>query len=244
MRNYFIFDGVDSRTFGLYINGHKTFDSPERRYNLYQVPGRNGSIANDEHAFENVDLKYENSFIFENFEENYSRLTNFLLSRSGYCRLKDSYNPDEYRMAIFRKAVTPAMNDSNEVGVFDLIFECQPQRFLDYGDTAFVHESFPFTINNPTMFASKPIIRVYGDGQLNIGQYRIEIAGSGNFTDIDCNIMDCYEGSNNRNSIVTVRNHEFPVLVPGNTRFSLVSSSGGYINTISRVDVTPRWYNI
>ena len=45
MRNYLIMDGVDSRTFGLYINGANTFGAPAREVSTLQIPGRNGDLS-------------------------------------------------------------------------------------------------------------------------------------------------------------------------------------------------------
>ena len=33
MRNYFILNGVDSREYGVYINGQGTFGAPKKAYN-------------------------------------------------------------------------------------------------------------------------------------------------------------------------------------------------------------------
>lgn len=134
MRNYFTFAGKDCREFNLYVNGHRTFDSPEKDYSMIQVPGRNGDVAMDGNRLSNIELHYDSSFIFEDFDESFSNLKNFLLSQRGYQRLVDTYHPNEYRLAIFRKAIEPTMNESNEVGAFDLVFECQPQRYLLSGE--------------------------------------------------------------------------------------------------------------
>lgn len=245
MRNYFIFDDHDSRSFDVYVSGHKTFDSPERKYNFYDVPGRNGSVTEDGKSFKNVELTYENSFIADapfisqDFDQVFSNLKNYLLSRSGYCRLEDSYHPDEYRMAVFRKAIKPIMNDSNEFGTFDLVFECKPQRYLKYGENVQTYTSFSnASINNPTNFASLPLIRVYGNGTVGIGSYSFTVSNNANNNlYIDCDIMDCYRNASNMNGDVTFTNHEFPKLLPGIN--GITATSG-----ITRIEITPRWFMI
>lgn len=243
MRNYFTFAGKDCREFNLYINGHRTFDSPEKDYSMIQVPGRNGDVAMDGNRLSNIELHYDSSFIFEDFEESFSNLKNFLLSQRGYQRLVDTYHPNEYRLAIFRKAIEPTMNESNEVGAFDLVFECQPQRYLlsgeviDEMDVSDLRYAEPFSIENPTLFDSEPLIRVYGTGRVGIGEYTIVIDEADGYTDIDCHMMDCYKGNQNRNSYVTLSNHEFPVLKPGK---NIVTMGTG----ISKVEITPRWWKV
>lgn len=245
MRNYFIFDGHDSRDYDVYISGQKTFDSPERKYKLYDVPGRNGSIAEDGKSFKNIELAYEDSFIADapylpqDFDRAFSDLKNFLLSRSGYCRLEDSYHNAEYRLAIFRKAIQPAMNDENTFGTFDLIFECKPQRYLKNGETKQTITSFSGAqISNFTNFASLPLIRVYGNGTVGIGSYSFVVSNNAdNYIDIDCDVMDCFREAANMNQNVVFTNHEMPKLLPGNN--GITATSG-----ITKIEITPRWFII
>ena len=254
MRNYFIFDGEDSRDYGLYISGHKTFDSPERNYKFTSVSGKSGDLAQDLGTFKNVELTYQNAFINpadlheedEDFNSAFSELKNILLSKSGYCRLEDSYHPDEFRMAVFRKAITPTLSEANDFGVFDLIFDCKPQRFLKSGENPLSYTpstqggSISSSITNPTLMDAKPLIRVYGtfeSGTVSIGQYSFTIISSTVYTDIDCETMDCYRGANNRNNIVSFTGHKFPKLVPGVN--NIIATSG-----ITRIEITPRWFTI
>lgn len=261
MRNYFIFNGKDSREFGLYINGHKTFDSPEKKYSLFSVPGKNGEYADDIGTFSNVELAYNSSFIFEDFDENFSNLKNYLLSQTGYQRLVDTYHPDEYRMAIFRKAIQPTMSESNEVGAFDLIFECQPQRFLLYGenetilvsDNASERRIFFAWYNGAGPFNAKPLIKVSGSGtirmQCNIGArmiktYSFTVSNNDNKTIyIDSEILDCYRidsdgNKENANSDAHFTNYEFPEIIPQTRNYFEIPS------TVTDMSIIPRWFKL
>ena len=42
-----VFDGVDSRDYGIYITGDAVFNSPERDVEMIEIPGRNGAYALD-----------------------------------------------------------------------------------------------------------------------------------------------------------------------------------------------------
>ena len=61
------------------------------------------------------------------FAEAISDFRNMLCSANGYCRLEDEYNPDEYRMAVYKSGleVDPTLLKAGE---FDITFECKPQR--------------------------------------------------------------------------------------------------------------------
>ena len=92
-------------------------------------------------------------------------------------------------------------------------------------------------IYNPTLFASKPLIRVTGAGTVGIGDEAITIASGYDYVDIDSEIQNCYCGNQNANAAVTFSNRKFPELQPG---LNGVTFGTG----IESVQITPRWYRI
>lgn len=95
----------------------------------------------------------------------------------------------------------------------------------------------PAELENPTLFESKPLIRVYGNGTLNVNDIYITVANSPyTYIDIDCELMDCYHGSNNANQYVSFSTTDYVTLRSGMNYFSY---SG-----FTKVEVTPRWYEI
>ena len=95
----------------------------------------------------------------------------------------------------------------------------------------------PAELENPTLFESKPIIRVYGNGTLNVNDQYITVANSPyTYIDIDCELMDCYHGSNNANQYVSFSTTDYVTLRSGMNYFSY---SG-----FTSVQVTPRWFEI
>lgn len=91
-----------------------------------------------------------------------------------------------------------------------------------------------FTITNPTLFDSQPFLRVYGTGTLGINSQSVTITQADEYTDIDCEMMDCFKGTANKNPYVQFTDYNFPVLKPG---VNYVSLSG-----ITKVEITPRWW--
>lgn len=235
MRNYFVFDGENSLDYGVYISGQHTFDSPARVYESQPIPGRNGTIITSADRLENVEVAYD-AFIYHDFFTNARKLRNFLLSRTSYCRLMDTYHPDEYRLALYRGGLELDVVDRNNAGRFDLVFECKPQRFLLSGEDA--HEfTADGAIYNPTMFPALPLIRVYGAGEVGIGLTTITITDADEYTDIDCDIMAAYKGSTNKNQYVQMSGLDFPSLPPGDTGIALGTG-------ITKVEITPRWWEV
>jgi phage-related protein len=236
MRQYFTYDGRDSRDFGVYISGQGTFKSPARAYNMISVPGRNGDLVGIENRLENVEITYP-AFIYTNFESNVRALRNYLLSKLGYCRLWDTYNFNEYRRAVYRGGLEPDVLQNNKAGSFDITFDCEPQRYLITGETATTLTASG-SIYNPTLFPSRPLLRVYGTGILGIGSQSITLlSGIGSWVEIDCEIMEAYQGTVSKNAYIQLSSYKFPELVPGANNISLGSG-------ITRVVITPRWWEV
>lgn len=234
MRNYLTWNGKDFRDFGVYISGQGTFSAPARAYNIRSVAGRNGDIITNEKRLENINVSYK-AFIYTNFDANIRDLRNYLLANIGYKELTDSYHTDEFRMAMYAENFEPEVTSKNDAGEFTLTFNCKPQRFLNSGKTVTALTA-DGTIVNPTLFASQPLLRVYGDGVLGINSQSITIAGSDVYTDIDCEMMDAYKGTANKNHTIRLSDYNFPTLTAGTNNISL---SG-----ITRVEITPRWWRV
>ncbi len=163
------FDGTSLRSYGVYISGEATFNAPAREVEMISIPGRSGQLALDKGRFENIEVTYPAGIYADteaDFAEAVSELRNFLCSRSGYCRIEDDYNPNEFRMGIYKSGleVTPALLKAGE---FDLVFDCKPQRWLKSGEDKISVQDGD-TITNPTLFEASPLLEIAGTGWIHI----------------------------------------------------------------------------
>lgn len=239
-RNYFIFAGASSADFGIYVNGNKTFNTPERVIETTTVPGRHGNLLIDTGRFSNIDHTYE-AFAFENFRVNLSKLQNHLLSKIGYQRLEDSYHPDEFYLAVYSASMEVEAFSDLRAGTFPITFNRKPQRYLKSGEQKQTFTSSSGSIFNPTDQIAKPLIRVYGTGTFGIGSETIEITSHPNyisFIDLDCDIEDAFSGSYNCNGYIKLPSGDFPTLNPGNNGVKRTSSS------ITKIEIIPRWWRV
>ena len=195
--NHLTYDGVDSSDFGVFISGEGAFDAPARRGEMISIPGRNGFLFMDEGVFENITVEYP-AFIGTGYEELFRTklgdLRSALSSRGNYKRLTDTYHPDEFRLGIFREGLEVDPQHITRAGGFTMKFDCKPQRFLVSGEES-VFFSENGTITNPTLFASSPLIRVFGNGMVAIGEngeYRFVVSGNTGIITIDAEIMEAY----------------------------------------------------
>lgn len=237
MRHILTFAGKDLWDFGVHISGEDTWKKPSADYEAVSIPGRNGDLLFFNNRYNNVEMKYPCGII-SSFDTNFSAMADFLLSHTGYQRLEDSYHPDCYRLAYFSGSLDPELTKRNREGKFDLVFTAKPQRFLKKGEQKSTLTA-DGSVYNPTSFDAKPLIRVYGTGQLGVGDETVTIKQAAVYTDLDCEAEDAYKDSaaNNCNGNIELSGDSFPVLKAGRNGISLGSG-------ITKVEITPRWWRL
>ena len=232
MRNYLIFNGYNSKDYGVYISGLNTFGGAERNVEVISVAGRNGDLTIDNGRYNNITVTYP-AFIYDNFDMNVSAFRGILLSAKGYKRLEDSYHPQEYRRARYVGQFNPDVVDWLKAGEFRLDFDCDPRRFLKEGEKV-LSITTGDKIKNQTPFEAKPVIRVYGTGTITIGGVSVVVTTADGYTDIDCELQEAYKGTTNCNGNITLTDGKFPVLASGE---NTITYSG-----FTQVDLTPNWW--
>lgn len=171
------FGGENSGDYGVIILGEGAFNAPERAVEMIEIPGRNGSFVQDKGRFENIEVTYPAKLVagsVADYAEAISDFRNMLCSKVGYVRLEDDFNPNEYRMAVFKEGLE-VETDALHAGEFEIKFDCKPQRFLTSGETAIEVDSGD-TINNPTPFEASPLLEVRGHGDLTVNGHTITMS--------------------------------------------------------------------
>lgn len=232
------FNGKTSTDFGIQVEKPPAYNMAEENYEALTIPGRNGDLFySNKKSYKNVPRTYDISFFNgqEKMELIANRLYGFLHSANGYARLEDTYDPDVFRLAYYVKRLD-LENILFYAGRGKIEFQCKPQRFLKTGE-AQVTLSASGSISNPTFNDASPIIRIYGNGTLQIGSYTIVVAEHGSipYIDIDCEIMDAYYGATNCNQYITFGSTDEIVLSQGTN--NIVLGTG-----ITSVIITPRWW--
>jgi phage-related protein len=230
--------GVSSDTYDIKITGAGAYKAPAPTVTKKSVPGRNGDLIlrRKRPKYPNIKVTYP-TLAMHDIDTNLTAWRDYLTSLSGYTRIEDTFNPDEYRMGFLADDIDPEMATNLTLGIFDTVFECMPQRFLKSGETA-VTFTEDGTITNPTNQIALPLLKIYGYGDLTVGSDVITIEDTGlEYIFIDCDTMKCYNGQVGVGSYVTLSSNDFPVLTPG-------SNVIGIDGSITRVDVTPRWWRL
>ena len=230
-----MFNGTSSQDLHALVQTAPEYEFPEKDYSVTHVEGRNGDIVIDTGSWQNVPRTYNLAIDTRkiSYAEVASKLVQWLHSASGYARLEDSYEPDFYRMAMYKDSGSIS-NIYSKAGQIEISFDCKPQRYLKSGEVSDL-----FTSNteyrNPTDFPSKPKIVIHGSGSgtVKIGAYEITIFNILDGMTVDCEIQDTYKNDINCNSRVSIA--EYPKIIAGN---NMISMSGG----VTSIEITPRWW--
>lgn len=124
LRSFYI-DGESSADYGLLITGEAVWNAAAYDYEFVQIPGRSGDLVLDNGRFDNITVTYPCAL------HDLGRMKDvrsWLMSKRGYHRVTDDYNPGEYRLGVVIGGldVDPfkAMH-----GTFTVSFNCKPQRY-------------------------------------------------------------------------------------------------------------------
>ena len=201
-----IFNGISSKDLHIQVQTEPDYDFPEKDYEVTHVPGRNGDIVIDQGSWQNVSRKYNLAMDAGkiSYTEVASKLVQWLHSASGYARLEDSYEPDFYRMAMYKDSGSIS-NIYNKAGQIEIEFTCKPQRYFKSGEIADIFTTST-EYRNPTDFPAKPLIKIHGSGSgtVKIGAYTVTINDILDGMVVDSEQQDTYKDQTNCNSKVSI----------------------------------------
>lgn len=227
------FGGIRSDDYGAIVDGAESYAAAERDFTSVAIAGRSGELTVDNGRYRNVPIPYTLYFPdarkLEMFRHDVATLI-------GYHRLEDSSRPEEFMLARLSGGFKPTMSGfRNAHGQVKLTFDCQPQRFLKSGERAIPFAGVEVAaLYNPTGMPTRPLIRVYGAGDVGIGAQTLTIAKHTEaYVDIDCALEDCFCGGINLNGVVA--RADYPELGAGTTGIRIGSG-------ISAIEITPRWW--
>lgn len=246
MIGQFFWNGTGSSSFGIGITNYPNYKTPARKVDVYSVPGRNGDIIIQQDAWENVEQQYEIAFgdgTENSVPADLPAISTWLNSPTGYCELYDTFDPDHFRLAHYKGGADIRSLALGRAGKVTISFDCKPQKYLRSGQTA-IAISGTSSIENPTAYASRPLIRAYvsgtSGGTITIGETVLTLTSTGsNGAWIDCEEMRCYNynGTTETDYTLSSNTNDFAKLNPG-------ANAIGFTGAITSLAITPRWFEI
>lgn len=236
----FWFGGRCSAEFGMMATGSGTYNAPERDLEMISIPGRNGDLILDNGRFRNIPVTYPIS-ICRDFARKAEAARAWLLSETGYRKLEDEYNPDFFRLGVFKGPIDFDVSFLSRTGEASLTFDCKPQRFYRAGEHPVLLMA-PGSLWNPSGFPALPRIILYGNGSgtLTVGETVVEVKSLDGHLILDSDTQNAWRTTGNGGIITqngAIYAPDFPVLGKGRTP---VTWTGG----IETVEIIPRWWTV
>lgn len=227
------FAGVTSHALGIILPEYYGRKLPSRRITTKTVPGKQGSILEDEKVYDSYTDQYTLYWLPENTSDD--QVFSWL-KQDGYYRLVDSRFPEVYRMARVA-SVDEIENHRDCYHETKVSFDCQPQSFLLSGQSVLEVSQNSWMLN-PTGYTALPLIEVIGQGpaELTVGDVTVSILNSPNeVLFIDSDTQNAYDSTGYQNKNISAM--EFPSLKAGKTQIS-------WTGNITKVNITPRWWKL
>ena len=239
---YFTYNGRSSADFGLHIETKDVFSAPEYDAEFISIPGRSGDIINPNRRFANIKVTYTVFLARKNAAALVSVLRDikgWLYSEPDrYHELSDSYDAEYFRYGVISGSLD-IEEQLNKVGSFTVTFNCKPYKYSFAGQEMVSADASTLTITNPTAFESKPYIKLYGSGAVQLmimpdgpGTTTWVISDVDEYIEIDSELMNCFKDTVLKNDTVT--SEGFPVLKPGE---NFITCAGN----VRRIEIVPRW---
>ena len=239
---YFTYNGRSSAEFGLHIEKKDVFSAPSYDAEFISISGRSGDIINPNRRFSNIKVTYT-VFLAR---KNTAALASVLRDIKGwlysepdrYHELSDSYDAEYFRYGVISGSLD-IEEQLNKVGSFTVTFNCKPYKYSFAGQEMVSADASTLTITNPTAFESKPYIKLYGSGTVQLmimpdgqGTTTWVISDVDEYIEIDSELMNCFKDTTLKNDTVT--GDGFPMLKPGTTTIACAGN-------VQRIEVIPRW---
>ena len=239
------FNGTSSKDLGLIVQFVPSYKAAEKVYNSVNIPGRNGELVIGSGSYQNVERSYSFAKVYrigQDLPLSASAIMAWLNSADGYARLEDSYEPEYYRMAVY-KDEGELYDYYNTATTLEVTFVCKPERWLKSGEYEQQIQSGK-KLYNPTRFRAKPIIKFTTApnvaATINVGNTTITFKAldSAKNIIIDCENYECYSDDHKLyNSQLVLNSGAFPYLEGSCDTIITYANANNF-------SIQPRWWTL
>ena len=234
---YIQFNNLKSTDFDLFVAEKGSYIGACRDIQKISIPGKNGDLIIDNGKYNNVKVSYKLSVInktFTSFGELTRKIKAWLCKSTNYYVLTDSYEPEYFRYASFDGEINP-QQEFLQGGNISINFDCKPFKYSFQGQEI-VQLNSPGTITNPEEFPSKPLIKIYGNGNitLNINNDSFNLKNINEFITLDFDLLMAYKNLENLNKNVSGTDMTSFDFKPGDNQIS-------WNGSVAKIEIIPRW---
>lgn len=229
MQDYFLWNGVDCRTYGIHVTEQPPITIPLERSTQTNVPGRPGSLT----QLEGEDVYDDMILTATCFISDPAQIPVIAawLKGSGTVTFANRTG-GYYKARIANQIPFEKVLRGNPHCAFSVNFRCFPFWYQEDAASITVNTSGTI-VTNPGSVYAEPILTVYGSGDITlmVGTTIVELEDISGSIVLDCALKEAYLGNALMNDHVA---GDFPVLKPG---ANAISWSG----TVTKVEIKPNW---
>ena len=229
MNDFFIWNGVDCRQFGIHVSEQPPITIPAERSTQTNVPGRPGSLT----TLEGEDVYDDLLLTATCFISGPVQIPAIAawLKGSGTVAFANRTG-GYYKARIVNQIPFEKILRGNPHCSFAVNFRCFPFFYADNVSDITVTVSGT-AITNPGSVYSEPVLTVYGSGDITlmVGTTIVELTDISESIVIDSVLQEAYLGNTLMNGHMS---GGFPVLTPGMNAIS-------WTGTVERVVISPNW---
>lgn len=217
MGAYFVYNGIDSRNMGVVLKGLPPITRPQKRIEIIEVPGRNGTLHIDEDSYEPIRISLECA-LKKNID---ARGITEWLQEFGTITFSDEL--DKFYNATIINSI-PLNRVFKVYREFIIQLELQP--------IAQSIQEYTYNLNNTNVNSLSincsaqmyPYIKLTGSGnvQLNINNKICNVNIDDSYIELDCELQNAYKGITSKNNKM---NGEFPILKPGTNTIQITGNA-------------------
>ena len=221
------FNGILSSDFGIYVIGNNDAEVPEFDYESTDIPGVFKAFHQSNKRYKNKQVVYH-CMCKQDASNKISQFCGAMLADGIYQRITDTIHPEYYKIGTFIGGTQPRFYGSKDVATFDLLFDCDPRKFLVGGDTfqtVTIGQDFELTDARPGLFYN-PVFKVKGiisvqfrrqliDGNDWATYYLFSVNDDAPELYFDTETKYAYYGTSNRDEYVYGIYARTPMLLPG-----------------------------
>ncbi|MDT8717601.1 phage tail family protein [Clostridium sp. 19966] len=228
MKYFCLIDDVSCLDIGIKIISRVNIPVAQRDVEEIDIEGRNGSLIRDKGRWLDKEITIAFNFIDRyNFTAKCRWISKWL--RGSKLKFSDD-------LGVFYKIKKVECEDIQRSlrykGSFSVKFTVDSFAWLEDGQNIITLSSRAKLLNVGT-YESKPILKVYGSGSIDlfVNSTEINLNNVSDYVTIDSMIMDCYKDEMNANSQMS---GEFPVLQEGENSIT-------WSGNINKIEITPNW---
>ncbi|MDF2800223.1 MAG: hypothetical protein K0S61_126 [Anaerocolumna sp.] len=214
---------------GLVMEHRPIIPIPKRNSNQLIIPGRNGSLTEDEETYGDIEIPIDFGVVdFNNMHDKARLIRKWIVSKIIDNRLIFSDDDNNY-YKVKSVSCTNIERTLIVLGRFTATFTCDP--FIYSNDELTL--TSPSTVYNPGTYVSTPYIKIFGTGNIDliINGTTINLTGVSSYIELDSEAEECYKSTTLLNNQMI---GEFPKLQPNENSIS-------WSGSVTKIEITPRW---